>query len=74
MMTNQLCVVISVQGSCSSCWAVSVTGAVEGALFARTRRLVPLAEQALVDCAAPSVYTIHIQIHILLHTSSGRQR
>lgn len=34
-----------------SCWAFAVTGAVEGALFVRTRTLVELAEQCLVDCA-----------------------
>lgn len=39
------------QGSCSSCWAFAVTGSVEGALFVRTRRLVPLSVQCLVDCA-----------------------
>ncbi|RVE41827.1 hypothetical protein evm_013530 [Chilo suppressalis] len=41
------------QDSCSSCWAFAVTGAVEGALFRRTRRLVPLSTQCLVDCAKP---------------------
>ncbi|XP_052741581.1 uncharacterized protein LOC112049861 [Bicyclus anynana] len=41
------------QGSCASCWAFAVAGAVEGALFVRTRRLVPLAEKCLVDCARP---------------------
>ncbi|XP_013165319.1 PREDICTED: uncharacterized protein LOC106116125 [Papilio xuthus] len=39
------------QGQCMSCWAFAVTGAVEGALFLRTRRLVPLSEKCLVDCA-----------------------
>ncbi|XP_050355838.1 uncharacterized protein LOC126777037 isoform X2 [Nymphalis io] len=39
--------------TCSSCWAIAVAGAVEGALFRRTKRLVPLSEQNLVDCAGP---------------------
>ncbi|CAK1590816.1 unnamed protein product [Parnassius mnemosyne] len=39
------------QGSCASCWAFAVAGSVEGALFVRTRRLVPLSEKCLVDCA-----------------------
>ncbi|XP_050671316.1 uncharacterized protein LOC126969793 isoform X3 [Leptidea sinapis] len=39
--------------SCASCWAFAVAGAVEGALFVKTRRLVPLSEQCLVDCAQP---------------------
>ncbi|XP_041974186.1 counting factor associated protein D-like, partial [Aricia agestis] len=37
--------------SCSSCWAFSVAGAVEGALFIRRRELVPLSVQCLVDCS-----------------------
>lgn len=40
-------------GSCASCWAFAVAGAVEGALFAKTGALVPLSEQCLVDCAKP---------------------
>ncbi|KAJ0170399.1 hypothetical protein K1T71_013770 [Dendrolimus kikuchii] len=38
---------------CSSCWAFAVTGAVEGALFAKTGALVAMSEQAFVDCAHP---------------------
>ncbi|XP_072948202.1 uncharacterized protein [Epargyreus clarus] len=39
--------------TCASCWAFAVAGAVEGALFRRARRLVPLSEQSMVDCAHP---------------------
>lgn len=40
------------QGTCGSCYAFSVATSIQGQIFRRTGKMVPLSKQQIIDCSA----------------------